>query len=99
MDPFGHPDLQRLGRSLRNRLDETLAAEHEAARSAALRRRTMRDRLIESCDRSERVIVATTDGNITSGVVMAVGVDHVVLDDGVGERYVMLAQVVTMESR
>ena len=26
MDPFGHPDLQRLGRSMRNQLDETLDA-------------------------------------------------------------------------
>ena len=99
MDPFGHPDLERLGRSLRNRLDDTLVAEQEAARSAALRRRTLRDRLIESSDRSERVVLGTTDGMAWSGTVGAVGVDHVVLHGDVGERYVMLAHIVSLEAR
>lgn len=99
VDPFGHPDLQRLGRTLRNRLDDTLIAEQEAARSAALRRRTLRDRLIESADREERVVVGTSDGHALSGVVIAVGVDHLVLADDVRERYVALAHIVTLESR
>lgn len=99
MDPFGHPDLQRLGRSLRHRLDDTLTAEQEAARSAALRRRTLRDRLIESCDRSERIVLGMVDGHAASGTVAAVGVDHVVLVEGSAEQYVMLAHIVSMEPR
>ncbi len=99
MDPFGHPDLQRLGRTLRNRLDETLESEQEAARSAAFRRRTIRDRLIEAEDRGERMILATTDGQVTSGTVTAVGVDHVVLSDGVRDRYIAIGHLVTLEGR
>lgn len=99
MDPFGHPDLQRLGRSLRNRLDDTLAAEQEAARSAALRRRSLRDRLIESADRAEWVMVGTADGQSVAGIVVAVGVDHVVLADDTRERYVALGHIVLMEPR
>ncbi len=99
MDPFGHPDLERLGRSLRYRLDETLDAEQSAARAAALRRRTLRDRLIEAEDRSEDVVFSTVDGHVTRGTVMAVGVDHVVVGDGVAERYIALAHVISLEAR
>jgi hypothetical protein len=99
VDPFGHPDLQRLGRSLRNRLDDTLASEQEAARSAALRRRTLRDRLIESADRSEAVVLSTIDGHVHAGVVAAVGIDHIVLDDERRTWYVALAHVTSVEAR
>ncbi len=99
MDPFGHPDLVRLGRSLRNRLDDTLDAEQSAARAAALRRRTLRDRLLDSEDRTELLVLSTADGQIHRGVVEAVGVDHVVLIDGDVERFVAIAHIVTMEVR
>jgi hypothetical protein len=99
MDPFGHPDLERLGRSLRYRLDETLDAEQSAARAAALRRRTLRDRLIEAEDRREDIVFVTVDGHITRGTVVAVGVDHAVVADGSVDRYVALAHVVTLEAR
>lgn len=99
MDPFGHPDLERLARSLRLRFDETLDAEQAAARSAALRRRSIRDRFIEAEDRDEVVVVSSIDGHMCRGTVSAVGVDHVVLTDGSGERYITLAHVVSLETR
>ena len=99
MDPFGHPDLERLGRTLRTRLDETLDAEHAAARSAALRRRTLRDRLIEAEDRGERMVFTTVDGHVSSGTVRAVGVDHVVIDDVDRERFLSLAHIVSFGTR
>jgi len=77
MDPFDHPDLVHLGRRLRNRLDDTLDAEQYAARAAARRRRSLRDRLLDAEDRTEQVVVSTTDGHVYRGVVDAVGVDHV----------------------
>jgi hypothetical protein len=95
MDPFGHPDLVRLGRSLRNRLDDTLDAEQAAAR----RRQTLRDRLLDSEDRTEQIVVSTVDGHLYRGVVEAVGVDHVVVIDGNIERYIAIAHIVAMEGR
>lgn len=99
MDPFSHPDLEQLGRELRDRLDETLDAEQTAAHAAALRRRTLRERLIESEDRAEEVVLGATDGHLYRGMVVAVGVDHVVLRDSGRDRFVSLPHVVTMEAR
>ncbi len=98
MDPFSHPDLERLGRALRVRFDETLDAEQSAARSAALRRRTLRDRLIESEDRGEDVVLGGTDGHVYRGCVLAVGIDHVVLRESGRDCFVALAHVVSMEA-
>jgi len=99
MDPFGHPDLQRLGRSMRNQLDETLDAEQHAARAAARRRMTIRDRLLESEDRAEQVVLSTTDGHVYHGLVDAVGIDHIVILDGDVDRYLAIAHIVAMEAR
>jgi len=99
MDPFSHPDLARLGRDLRSRLDDTLDAEQEAARSAAQRRSSIRDRLILSADRSELVLLSTADGHLYRGVVSAVGVDHVVVEDAGSSRYVSLSHIVALEPR
>jgi hypothetical protein len=99
MDPLGHPDLVHLGRTLRNRLDDTLDAEQSAARAAARRRRTLRDRLLDSEDRTEQVVLSTADGHIYRGVVEAVGVDHVVLIDGDVERFVGITHIVALEIR
>jgi len=95
MDPMGHPDLVRLGRSLRNRLDDTLDAEQTAARAAARRRRTLRDRLLDSEDRTEQVVLTTADGHLHRGIVDAVGVDHVVVVDGDIERFISIAHIVS----
>ncbi|MEN8234274.1 MAG: DUF2642 domain-containing protein [Actinomycetota bacterium] len=99
MDPLGHPDLVRLGRSLRNRLDDTLDAEQAAARAAAHRRLTMRDRLLESEDRTEQVVLSTIDGGVYRGVVDAVGIDHVAILDGDAERFITISHIVAMETR
>jgi hypothetical protein len=99
MDPMGHPDLVRLGRTLRNRLDDTLDAEQTAARAAARRRRTLRDRLLDSEDRTERVVLTTADGQMHRGVVEAVGVDHVVVIDGSAERFIAINHIITVEAR
>ena len=99
MDPFGHPDLERLGRTLRSRLDETLDAEQAAARMAALRRRTIRDRLIEADDRAQDLVLATVDGHFARRHVSAVGVDHVVIEDSGREIYVAIGHIVTLEAR
>lgn len=99
MDPFGHPDLQRLGRSMRDEYDDTLDAEQHAARAAARRRMTLRDRLLESEDRSEHVVLSTSDGHVYNGVVEAVGMDHVMILDGEVDRYLALAHIVSLEAR
>ena len=62
-------------------LDDTLDAEQAAARAAARRRRTLRDRLLDSEDRVENVVITTADGHLHRGIVDAVGVDHVVVVD------------------
>ncbi len=99
MDPFSHPDLAQIGRALRSRLDDTLDAEQEAARSAALRRMSLRDRLILSEDRRERVVVSAVDGHTYNGIVRSVGLDHVVLEDGSSARWLAIDHIVAMEAR
>ena len=79
MDPLQHPDLIDVGRRLRDRLEGTLDAELEAARSAAARRRTLRDILIEAEDAGRVVLTTTSDGSIHGGRVRSVGADHVIL--------------------
>jgi hypothetical protein len=96
MDPFSHPDLERLGRTLRDRLDETLIAEQSAARSAARRRRTLRDTLLESEDRSDTVVMSAIDGHTYRGVVEAVGVDHVVLIDSGRFTHIAISHIVSL---
>ena len=99
LDPFNHPDLARIGRDLRTRLDDTLDAEQEAARAAAMRRMSLRDRLILSEDRSERVLLSTADGHMYRGVVRSVGLDHVSLEESATVRYIALSHVVAFEAR
>lgn len=99
MDPLRHPDLERLGRTLRDQLDDTLEAEQTAARAAARRRRSLRDRLLEAEDRAEQIVVSTSDGHLYRGLVDAVGADHVVLLDGNTERFVATHHIVAMEAR
>ncbi len=99
MDPLRHPDLERLGRVLRDRLDETLDAEQQAALAASRRRRTLRDRLLDADDRTEQVLVSTSDGHFYRGTVEAVGVDHVVILDGDIERFIAIAHIVALEAR
>jgi hypothetical protein len=96
MDPFRHPDLETLGRTLRDRPDETLNAEQSAARSAARRRRTLRDSLLESEDRADTVVMSAVDGHTYRGLVEAVGVDHVVLVDSGRSTHIAISHIVSM---
>lgn len=84
---------------MRHELDETLDAEQTAARAAARRRMTLRDRLLESEDRSEDAVLSTSDGQVYRGIVDAVGVDHVVVRDGDVDRYLALSHIVAFETR
>lgn len=99
MDPFQHPDLARVGRSLRSKLDETLDAEQEAARASAQRRMSLRDRLIVAEDRGDIVVLSTSEGHMARGIVDAVGVDHVVVRDGSQARWVSIPHIVSVEVR
>ncbi len=97
-DPLRHPDLARLGRTLREQLDETLEAEQHAARAAARRRRSLREVLLEAEDRGATARLSCSDGQLYRGTVAAVGADHVALAGEEGaERLVALAHVVTVE--
>ncbi|RPI20404.1 MAG: DUF2642 domain-containing protein [Actinobacteria bacterium] len=99
MDPLDHPDLERLGRVMRRTLDDTLEAEQLAARAAARRRRSLRDRLLDAEDRVEVVVISTVDGQLHRGVVEAVGIDHAVILDGDSERFLALQHIVSLEAR
>ena len=97
MDPLQHPDLQRLGRRLRDRLEETLDAEQHAAYVASQRRSSLRDRLSEAEDRASMLVLCTADGRRHRGRIAAVGVDHVVLNTGDADRWISLAMLVAVE--
>ncbi len=62
-------------------MDRTLDAEMEAARAAALRRTSLRDRLLDAEDRSAILALTALDGSVRRGVVEAVGSDHVELSN------------------
>ena len=97
VDPLRHPDLARLGRRLRATLDDTLDAEQEAARAVALRRRSLRDVLLEAEDRGSVVVITTPDAVVHRGIVEAVGLDHVAVAAGLRTRYLALDGVVSLE--
>ena len=94
----GHPDLRALGRRLRVEMDETLRAEQHAARVAARRRSTLRDRFLLAEDRAERLHVAVVDGSDIAGQVVAVGADHIVLVHAGRRCWVAIHQVVAIRS-
>lgn len=89
LDPTRHPELARLGRELRHRLDDTLDAEQAAAEAAARRRRTLRDILITAEDRCDPLTLTATDGRTHCGTVVAVGKDHVEIQNGPVQRVIV----------
>jgi hypothetical protein len=95
----GHPDLTHIGRILRERMDRTLEAEMEAARAAARRTRALRDVLLEIEDRRSGVVVSAADGSVHSGVVTAVGTDHLELSTSGGRRVLALPHIIAVEER
>jgi len=99
VEPNGHPDLVHIGRLLRERMDRTLEAEMEAARAAARRTRALRDVLLAIEDRGSRVVLSATDGSIHSGVITAVGADHIEVSNASGQRVISLTHLVSVEER
>ncbi len=91
-----HPDLRALGKRLRLEMDETLRAEQYAARVAAQRRSTIRDRFLMAEDRGARLNVEVAGGSDISGTIVAVGVDHVVIADGGRHCWVALQHVIAV---
>jgi phosphoglycerate-specific signal transduction histidine kinase len=95
MDPLDHPDMHQLGVRLGAQLEDILAAEQYAARIAAQRRTTMRDRLVRAEDMGVDITVTTAHG-VYEGSVAAVGTDHIVVN-GSRRSVVALHHVVAIE--
>lgn len=96
-DPLRHPDLVELSRRLRLQLTQVLDAEQEAAAITLRRRSTIRDRLLNAEDRNEVIHVECVDGEMRSGRVEAVGIDHVILGGEEAIRYVAIPHIVSIE--
>jgi hypothetical protein len=94
MDPLRHPDLIDMSRRLRKQWERVVEAEQAAARAAWWRRRTLRDRLIDAEDRAEHTTLWSIDGRSSTGIVQAVGSDHVALTMGGKVRFILLHQIV-----
>ena len=92
-NPHDHPDLRRFEQQMDDEFDDILAAERHAARIAAQRRMTMRDRLVRAEDLQCTAVVKTTTGTV-SGRLSAVGTDHIVVG---GDLIVAIAHIVTVE--
>ena len=80
-------------------MDRTLDAEMDAARATALRRRSVRDRLLEAEDRSAVLTISTSDGLVHRGVVNAVGSDHVELMNAGAGIAIAIQHITTIEER
>ncbi len=75
-----HPDVVAIDAMISERFQMVLDAEHRAALTAVTRFTSLRDRLIEIEDRAEPVTINTGSGP-HHGVVTAVGIDHIVVED------------------
>lgn len=78
-------------------MDRTLDAEMEAARAAAQRRCSLRDRLLTAEDASQQVVVTTSDGAVHGGRISAVGTDHITIEVSGRTRIVALLHVTSVE--
>lgn len=99
MDPLRHPDLIEVSRTLRHQIDAVLTAEQQAARATMRRRRTIRDRLLEAEDRGEPVEISLCTGARVSGVLVAVGADHLLITSPPNETFVHLDHVASCTFR
>jgi hypothetical protein len=98
MDPLRHPDLIEISRRLRHQLSQVLEAEQEAAAVTLRRKSTVRDRLLDAEDRNEEIRLTSADGTDRRGRVVAVGVDHVVLEKAAVTSMVSIAHIVAVEA-
>jgi hypothetical protein len=79
-------------------MDRTLDAELDAARTAARRRRTLRDRLLDAEDSAAPVVVWISDGSALHGVIEGVGTDHVDIAGPSGRWTVALGHLATLQT-
>ena len=78
-------------------MDRTLDAEMEAARAAAQRRRSLRDRLLTAEDAAAEVLIGTADGAVHGGKISAVGTDHIALEGTGRSRIIAISHITSME--
>lgn len=97
LDPLRHPDLLDVERRIRHQFQLVLEAEQAAALVRHRRRLDLRDRLIDAEESEATIAVTTTDGELWTGRVAAVGTDHVVLQRAETDAVVMLYHVVAVE--
>lgn len=95
-DALDHPDMTEIGIRLQRRLDRILECEQDAADVLTRRRATIRDRLVDIEDQEGFVTVTTISGQVISGSVATVAVDHVELDGGTMSTMVALDQICTV---
>lgn len=97
LDPLRHPDLLDVERRIRRQFEMVLEAEQAAAVVRHRRRLDLRDRLIDVEEAGTVVALSTTDGQLWTGCVAAVGADHVVLQRSDTDVVVMLYHVAAVE--
>ena len=74
-----HPDLAQFERLARQRFDEVLEYEREAAILEVQRMSTFRDRLLDADDADLTIRIWVQGGHLCEGIPSAVGRDHVEL--------------------
>ena len=82
MDSLRHPDLVEISTKIKQTLDAVLHAEQTAAVVARQRQRNLRDVVLELEDRSCSVRISTTGQRWPAGVIVGVGIDHLLLNLG-----------------
>ena len=97
IDPLRHPDLVEVEARLRERFRMVLEAEQAAAVVRHQRSLDLRDRLMEAEDGGDLVAVSTTDGQLFTGSIEAVGMDHVVVRRADTRAVIMLYHLVSLE--
>ncbi len=90
-----HPDLQDIDQAITRRLEAVLAAEQEAAAVLVRRETGLKGRLIEAEDRGSQAEVTTRRG-LCTGVVTAVGKDHVELFENGARVLVPFARIISV---
>lgn len=79
MDSLRHPDLVELSAKMKRALEAVLHAEQTAAQVARKRQRSLRDVVLEFEDRGQPVRVSTAGQRWPVGVIVGVGLDHLML--------------------
>lgn len=79
MDSLRHPDLVEISTKMKRTLDAVLQAEQAAAEVARQRQRTLHDVVLEFEDRSCPVRISTAGQRWPAGVIVGVGIDHLLL--------------------